>query len=81
MMKHLASRALPLLSRPMKRLAFSVATAIAAFGFGACEKHSSAELPDHYLHKGGQHAETPTGHDAAPAKSEKHAAPAAEHKG
>ena len=80
-MKRLASRARPLLSRPMKRLAFSVLTAAAAFGFGACEKHSSAELPDHYLHKGGEHAEAAKGHEAAPAKGEKHAAPAADHKG
>ena len=79
-MKRLASRARPLLSRPMKRLAFSVLAA-AAFGFGACEKHSAAELPDHYLHKGGQHAEAAKDHEASPAKSEKHAAPAADHKG
>jgi hypothetical protein len=65
----------------MKRLAISVVTAAAAFGFGACEKHSSAELPDHYLHKGGQHAEAAKSHEATPAKEEKHAAPAAEHKG
>ena len=80
-MKRLASRARPLLSRPMKRLAFSVLTAAAAFGFGACEKHSSAELPEHYLHKGGEHAGAAKGHEAAPAKGEKHAAPAADHKG
>ena len=60
-MKHLAITARPLLSRPMKRLAFSVAAA-AAFTFAACEKHSAAELPEHYQHKGG-HQETTTGHE------------------
>lgn len=79
-MKRLASRALPLLSRPMKRLAFSVLAA-AAFGFGACEKHSADKLPDHYLHKDKQHAGAAKSHEAAPAKDEKHAAPAADHKG
>ena len=64
----------------MKRLAFYAATAAAAFGFGACEKHSANNLPEHYQHKGGQHAEPTAGHDAAPAKSEKHALPAGDHK-
>ena len=65
----------------MKRLAFFALTAAAAFGFGACEKHSSAELPEHYQHKGGNHAEAPASHEAAPARVEKHAAPAGDHKG
>ena len=81
--KYLASCARPLLFRPMKRLTFSVATAAAAFGLGACEKQSSAELPEHYQHKGSSHAEAETAprHDAAPAHSEKQKAPAGEHKG
>ncbi len=65
----------------MKRLAFSVAAAAAAFAFGACEKHSAAELPDHYLHKGGDHAETGATHEAAPVHGEPKKAPAADHKG
>ena len=65
----------------MKRLAFSIAAAAAAFTFGACEKHSSAELPEHYLHKGRSHAEAEAGHEAAPAHGEKEKAPAGEHKG
>lgn len=66
-MKRLAIPARPLLSRPMKRLAFSVAAAAAAFAFGACEKQSADNLPDHYLHKGDGHAEAGAAHDAAPA--------------
>lgn len=64
----------------MKRLALSFA-AIAALGLGACEKHSSAELPDHYQHKGTHRAEAAAGHEAAPAHGEKEKAPAADHKG
>lgn len=79
-MKRLASPPRPLLFRPMKRLAFSVLAAAAALGFGACEKHSADNLPDHYLHKG-QHADAAKGHEAAPAKGEKHETPAADHKG
>ena len=62
----------------MKRLALSFA-AVAALGFGSCEKHSSAELPDHYQHKG-SHEAAPA-HDTAPAHGEKEKAPAGEHKG
>ncbi len=47
----------------MKRLAFSVAAAAFAFAFGACEKNSADNLPDHYRHKVGSHAEAPTGHE------------------
>ncbi|MEO6739242.1 MAG: hypothetical protein ABIP20_03260 [Chthoniobacteraceae bacterium] len=65
----------------MKRLAFSVAAAAAAFTFGACEKHSADNLPDHYMHKGGQHAETGAAPESAPAHGEKEKAPAGEHKG
>ena len=67
----------------MKRLAFSVAAAAAAFAFGACEKHSAAELPEHYQHKGGQHAEAGAAHDAAliPAHGDAKKAPEADHKG
>jgi len=79
--KRLASTDRPLLSRPMKRPAFSIALAAAAFGFGACEKHSSADLPEHYLHKGSHHDEAAAGHEGAPAHEEKAKAPAAEHKG
>ena len=46
----------------MKRLAFSVAAAAAAFAFGACEKQSADNLPDHYRHKG-SHADAPAGHE------------------
>ena len=63
----------------MKRLALSFAIAAAAFGFGACEKHSAENLPEHYKHKGGQHAEA--SHGTAPAHGEKSAEPAAPHKG
>ena len=82
-MKRLAILVRPLLSRPMKRLAFSVAAAAAAFAFGACEKHSADNLPDHYLHKGGQHAEAGAAHGAvpAPAHAEAKKAPAPDHKG
>ena len=68
----------------MKRLAFFALTAAAAFGFGACEKHSSAELPGHYQHKGGSHTEAPeapAAHEATPAHVEKEKAPAGDHKG
>ena len=65
----------------MKRLAFSIAIAIAALGLGACEKHSAAELPDHYQHRGAHHDEAEAGHDAAPPHGEKAKAPAAEHQG
>ena len=64
----------------MKRLALSFA-AVAALGFGACEKHSSAELPEHYLQKGSHHDEAAPAPEAAPAHGEKEKAPAAEHKG
>ena len=80
--KHLASHALPLPSRPMKRLALSISFVVAALGFGACEPHSwPAGLPEHYQHKqdakhaGGGHP------PAAPAHEEKPKAPAGEHKG
>ncbi len=65
----------------MKRLVFSVAAAAAAFTFGACEKHSAAELPEHYQHKAGQHAEAAEAHEAAPAHGEAEKKPAGEHKG
>jgi hypothetical protein len=65
----------------MKRLALSAAIAVAALGLGACEPHSSADLPDHYKRKGGHHDEAATGHDAAPAHGENAKAPAGEHKG
>ena len=65
----------------MKRLALSISFVVAALGFGACEPHSSADLPDHYQHKrdakhaGGEHQ------PAAPAHEEKPKTPAGEHKG
>ena len=77
--KHLARPPRPLLSRPMKRLALSISIAAAALGLGACEPRSSADLPEHYQHKG--HHEAEAGHEAAPAHSEKEKAPAGEHKG
>ena len=63
----------------MKRLALSITVAVAALGFGACEQHPSADLPEHYLHKSIH--EAGAGHEAAPARSEKEKAPAGEHKG
>ncbi len=80
-MKHLASPARPLLSRPMKRLALSVSISVIALVFGACEQHPSAELPEHYLHKGSHEAGVGTGHEAAPTHGEKEKTPAVEHKG
>ena len=71
--KRLAIPACPLLSRPMKRLALSISVAVAALGLGACEPHSSADLPEHYQHKGG--------HEAAPAHGDAEKTPAGEHKG
>jgi len=65
----------------MKRLALSISIAIAALGLGACEKHSSAELPEHYQNKWGP---KPAGEEhapVAPAHGEKEKAPAGEHKG
>ena len=79
-MKRLASAPRPLLSRPMKRLAVAIATAVAALGLGACEKNSSAELPEHYQHKGSHHEEAGAAHEATPAHGEKEKA-AGEHKG
>ena len=65
----------------MKRLALSITFAIAAFGTGACEKHSSAELPGHYQDKWSpKHAEAEH-KPAAPAHDEKEKAPAPDHKG
>jgi hypothetical protein len=64
----------------MKRLAFSFA-AIATLGMGACEKHSVDNLPEHYRHKGGQHADAAAGHETTPAHGEKAKVPAADHKG
>ena len=65
----------------MKRLAFSVAAAAAAFAFGACEPQSADNLPDHYLHKGEQRAGAGAAHETAPAHGEAKKAPAADHKG
>ena len=68
----------------MKRLALSISIAVAAFGLGACEKFSSADLPEHYQNRWSpksteaDHAE----HEpSAPAHGEKEKAPAGEHKG
>ena len=67
----------------MKRLALSISVAVAALGFGACEQRPSADLPEHYLHKGNHEAEGGAGggHEAAPAHGEKEKTPAGEHKG
>ena len=66
----------------MKRLAHSISIAVAALGLGACEQHPSADLPEHYLHKGNHHeAGAGAGHEAAPAHGEKEKTPAGEHKG
>ena len=69
----------------MKRIALSISIAVAALGLGACEKHSSAELPEHYQDKWSpKHTGSEHGDKAAPAHGEKgdHAkAPAADHKG
>ena len=79
--KHLASKPEPLLSRPMKRLAFSICIAIAAMTIGACEKHPAAELPEHYQHKGAaKHSDS--GHEnKTPAHDAKEKTPNADHKG
>ena len=55
----------------------------AAFAFGACEKHSADNLPDHYQHKAGQHAGAGEAHGAAPAPAhgETKKAPVPDHKG
>jgi hypothetical protein len=58
----------------MKRLALSISAAT-ALAFGACEKHSAAELPEHYQHKGSHQPEAEAAHD------EHTPSPAAEHKG
>jgi hypothetical protein len=64
----------------MKRLALSISFVVAALGFGACEPHSSADLPEHYQHKrDAKHAEGEQ-QPAAPAHEEKPTAPAGEHK-
>jgi hypothetical protein len=65
----------------MKRVAFSICIAIASLGLGACEKHSSDTLPEHYLHKwDAKHSDA--GHDSkAPGHEEKAGTPDAAHKG
>ena len=64
----------------MKRLVFSIATAVTALGLGACEQRSSADLPEHYHQKGDHQKEAAPGDQNAPAHGEEKA-PAAEHKG
>jgi len=64
----------------MKRLVFSIATAVAALGLGACEQRSSADLPEHYQQKGDHRKEAAPEHQDAPAHGQEKA-PAAEHKG
>ena len=64
----------------MKRIALSLAAAIAAFGIGACEQRSAEDLPDHYKHKGG-HGKAASGHEPAPAHGEKEKPHAGDHKG
>jgi hypothetical protein len=61
----------------MKRLALSISAAT-ALALCACEKHSSADLPEHYRHKASHGAEASP--EAAPAHDEKEK-PATEHKG
>lgn len=79
MTKRLASPPHPLISRPMKRLALSISIAAAAFGLGACEPHSSTNLPEKYQNKWSpKQAEA---EHAAPAHGEKEKVPAADHKG
>ncbi len=80
-MKRLASPAHRLLFHPMKRLALSAAIAVAALGIGACERHSSADLPEHYLHKWDAKPAAGKHEPAAPAQDEKKKAPAGEHNG
>jgi hypothetical protein len=76
MTKRLASTPRPLFFRAMKRLALSLATAVAALGLGACEQHASDKLPEHYREKGSHRGKS----EAAPAHSEHEKAPAGEHK-
>ena len=64
----------------MKRIALSICIAVATLGVGACEKHSSAELPEHYLHKGGGQ-KTDAAPEHAPAHSEKEKSAGEAHKG
>ncbi|MEQ1853729.1 MAG: hypothetical protein ABMA01_19305 [Chthoniobacteraceae bacterium] len=63
----------------MKRFVLSICIATAALGLGACEPHSAENLPEHYKHKGGHHADAD--HGKAPAQGEKAHAPAPAHKG
>jgi hypothetical protein len=63
----------------MTRIAFPLCIAVGALALGACEKHSAADLPEHYKHKGNPHAAT--GHENAPAHSDKPPAPEGAHKG
>lgn len=65
----------------MKRLALSISIAAAALGLGACEPHSSADLPPHYQHKWDAKHGKDDHAPVAPAHEEKQKAPAGEHKG
>lgn len=69
----------------MKRLALSVAAAALTLGFGACEKHSAENLPEHYKHKGQSTTAADGSHNDGAhndgAHGEKEKAPAPEHKG
>ena len=65
----------------MKRLALSIATAVAALGIGACEKNSSANLPERYQNKGGPHEEAASTKEAAPNHGAKEKTSAGEHEG
>jgi hypothetical protein len=64
----------------MKRLALSISAAT-ALGLGGCEKHSSADLPEHYQNRWSPKPAEAEHEPAAPAHGEKEKTPAAEHKG
>jgi hypothetical protein len=63
----------------MTRIAFPLFIALGTLVLGACEKHSAADLPEHYQHKANPHAAT--GHENTPAHSDKATAPEGAHKG
>jgi hypothetical protein len=65
----------------MKRLAFPLCFAIAAFALGACEKQSVQNLPDRYRHKWDAKTSEPAHDSKAPGHGEKEKAPDAAHKG
>ncbi len=62
----------------MIRTAFSICAVLCAFAFGACEKQSFDNLPEHYKQKAEHRAGA--SHDEAPAHGDKEKTDAGEHK-